>query len=838
MLRATIKALLARKLRLALTAVSVVLGVAFVAGTFVLTDTIAGAFEGLFADVNAGTDVSVRTRSSFEEGAAPVPAGLVDTIAGIDGVEAVEGSLFGVAQLVDKSGKAIATQGPTVGTAWVNSPDLNPFRLRRGRGPRAAGEVVIDAGTAREHGFELGDAVTVLSQGPPETFTVVGIAGFGDADNPAGGALISFVDDAARQVLGRPAGFDSIEVAAAEGVTQAELRARIAAVLPVGVEAMTGEATAKESAERVQDNLGFFGTLLLVFAGVSLFVGAFIILNTFQILVAQRTRELGLLRALGASGAQVRRSVLTEAAIVGTVASGAGLGLGVVVALALQRLLESFGIDLPAAETRFRSRTVVVSLVVGFGVTVASSVLPARRAAKVPPVAAIREDVAIDEGGPLRRRTVLGVVVSAAGFAVLLAGTAGAGNGAAYVGVGSLVGFLGATLIAPVATRPVARVVGAPLAGLGVIGRLGRENAMRNPRRTASTAAALMVGLALVTLVSVFAASARKSTDKVIDDVFRADLVLNASQQFATFSPEVARRVRAVPDVDAVAEVRRGEWRSRGARNFLSAADPAELARVLDLELEAGRLEDLADGGVLVHDDEARAKGFEVGELLPMEFPRTGVQRIRIEGIFGANQLTGDYLLSLRDYEANFTDQLDSYAMVKLRAGVDRTAARSAVEDVLAAFPNVELQDQEEFKSEVAGHVDQILNLFYALLGLAILIAVMGIVNTLALSIFERTRELGLLRAVGTSRRQIRAMVRAEGSIIAVLGALFGLVIGVVVSVAMLQALRDDGITETAIPVGRLALFVALAAAAGLGAAVFPARRAARLQILDAIAHE
>jgi putative ABC transport system permease protein len=430
------------------------------------------------------------------------------------------------------------------------------------------------------------------------------------------------------------------------------------------------------------------------------------------------------------------------------------------------------------------------------------------------------------------------VVVSAAGFAVLLAGTAGAGNGAAYVGVGSLVGFLGATLIAPVATRPVARVVGAPLAGLGFTGRLGRENAMRNPRRTASTAAALMVGLALVTLVTVFAASARKSTDKVIDDVFRADLVLNASQQFATFSPEVARRVRAVPEVDAVAEVRRGEWRSRGTRNFLSAADPAELARVLDLELEAGRLEDLADGGVLVHDEEARAKGFEVGELLPMEFPRTGVQRIRIEGIFGANQLTGDYLLSLRDYEANFTDQLDSYAMVKLRAGVDRTAARSAVEDVLAAFPNVELQDQEEFKSEVAGHVDQILNLFYALLALAILIAVMGIVNTLALSIFERTRELGLLRAVGTSRRQIRAMVRAEGSIIAVLGALFGLVIGVVVSVAMLQALRDDGITEAAIPVGRLALFVALAAAAGLGAAVFPARRAARLQILDAIAHE
>lgn len=361
---------------------------------------------------------------------------------------------------------------------------------------------------------------------------------------------------------------------------------------------------------------------------------------------------------------------------------------------------------------------------------------------------------------------------------------------------------------------------------------------MRNPRRTAATAAALMVGLALVTLVTVFAASARKSTHKVIDDVFRADLVLSAGQRFSGFSPDVARRVRAIPDVEAVAELRRGEWRSSGGSNFLSAADPAHLAGVLDIEVGAGSLSDLADGGVFVHDQEAKSKGLEVGELLPMEFARTGRQSVRIDGIFGANQLTGDYLLSLRDYEANFTDQLDSYAMVKLRAGSEPGAARSAVEAAVSDFPNVEIQDQGEFKSQISGQVDQILNLFYALLGLAILIAVMGIVNTLALSIFERTRELGLLRAVGTSRGQIRGMVRAEGLIIALLGAVFGLVIGVVVSVAMLRTLRDDGITETAIPAVRLAAFVVGAGVAGLVAALLPARRAARLDILKAIAYE
>ncbi|CAN5287493.1 ABC transporter permease [soil metagenome] len=847
MLRATVKGLLAHKLRLALTALSVVLGVSFVSGTLVLTDTLRSTFDTLFADVNAGTDVSIRSPSGFEgDGGggpfggdrAPVPASIFDTVSRLGSVEAAAGTLLGYADLVDEQADPAARRPPTIGAAWVENPALNPFTLRSGRAPRGGGEVIIDAASAQKHGIDLGDEVRIVFQGPPGEFTVVGIAGFGEDDNFAGATLVAFDAATARRVLVKPEGFDSIEIAAAEGVSQAELRRDVVAVLGPGFEVVTGEAAAQESADRVKEDLGFFGTLLLIFAGVSLFVGSFIILNTFQILVAQRTRELGLLRALGASTAQVRTSVLAEAVLVGLVASVVGIGFGAVVAVGLQALLETAGIDLPTSGTELRSRTVVVSLAVGVTVTFLSALLPARRAARVPPVAAMRDEVKGDTGGSLRRRTVLGVVVSAIGFAVLLAGTAGVGNGAATVGIGAVVGFVGASLIAPVVARPVARVIGAPLAWAGFAGKLGRENAMRNPRRTAATAAALIVGLALVTLVTVFAASARKSTSRVIDDVFHADFVVAAAGGSASFSPEVAERLRQVPEVAVVAEFRQGPFRYQGEEESLMATDPAALGSVLELELSAGTVDDLTGGGVLVHEDEAEARDLDVGDVVGMDFFRTGEQPLRVAGVFGANEVTGDYFVALDTYEANFGDQLDTFAMVKLRDGVSPAAGRDGVDRVVEEFPSVELNDQNEFKAEVASQVGEILNLFYALLGLAILIAVLGIVNTLALSVFERTRELGLLRAVGTSRRQVRAMVRVEGAIIALLGAVLGLVIGVVVSLSMLQALREQGITETSVPSARLVSFVVLAAVAGMAAALLPARRAAKLNVLDAIAHE
>ena len=848
--RATLKSLFARKLRLALTALSVVLGVAFVAGTFVLTDTLRRAIDSFFATLAAGSDVSVRAASDFGEigghlsaGDRPaVPAGLVATVRAVEGVAAAEGTLVGYAQVVNETGPVARRRGVAVGIAWLDSPALNPFSLRSGRAPRGGGEVVVDAATADRLGVSAGDSVTVLSQVAPARFEVVGVAGIGDGDGGrdalAGASVAAFDEATARRLLARPDGFDTIEVAAEAGVSQRALQQAIAAAVGPGVETVTGAAAAAESAGRVRDGLGFFSTLLLVFAGVSLFVGAFIILNTFQILIAQRTRELGLLRALGATAAQVRRSVLVEAVVIGIVGSAGGLALGVLVAGALQALLRGAGIDLPDAQTVFLPRTAVVSMGVGLVVTVVSAVLPARRAAKVSPLAAVAEGLG-SVAVPLRRRTLLGVAVSGAGFALLLAGTAGAGNGPVNVGLGAVVGFIGASLIAPAVARPVAWLLGAPLAQLGISGRLGRENAMRNPRRTASTAAALMVGLALVTLVTVFAASARRSTGRVIDEVFRAELVVGGADGGADgFSPEVAARLRALPGVDAVAQFREGPWRDEGEERYLTALSAEGLDRVLDLDVTSGSLADLADGGVAVFADLAADRGLDVGDLLPMEFARTGLQQVRVDALFEAQTLTGEIVLSLMDFESNYADQLDSVVMVKLAPDADRAAVRRAAEAAVADLRTVEVRDQAEFKAEVADQATSILNLFYALLALAVVIALVGIVNTLALSVVERRRELGLVRAVGMGRRQVRAMVRTEGVVIAALGAVLGLVVGLVVAVAMLAALRDKGLTETSVPFSRLLAFVVAAAAAGVAAAVLPARRAARTDVLAAIAHE
>jgi len=844
--RATLRSLLARKLRLALTAVSVVLGVAFVAGTFVLTDTVRRSIDTFFATLNAGADVSVRAASRFADdqeglggGDRPaVPAALLDTLVALDGVAEAAGTLVGFAQVVAVEGPVDRPSGPSIGTVWIDRPRLNPLTLRQGRPPAGDGEVLVDRGTAERLGVTVGGTVQVLSQVAPARFEVVGVAELGDGQGLGGISVAAFGETTARRVLGRADGFDSIEVAADDGLGPPELRRRVAAALGPGLEAVTGQAAAAESAARVQRDLGFFGTLLLVFAGVSLFVGAFIILNTFQILVAQRTRELGLFRALGATGGQIRRSVLAESVVVGLVGSAGGLGLGVLVAGALQALLRQAGVDLPDAATVFRPRTAVISIAVGLVVTVASAALPARRAARVTPMAAITDGFG-GAGPPLRRRTVVGLVVSAGGFALLLAGTAGAGNGAANVGLGAGIGFVGASLVAPAVTRPLAWVLGAPLLRVGISGRLGRENAARNPRRTASTAAALMVGLALVSLVTIFAASARRSTSRIIDEVFQADLVLAAASGSDGFSPEVTGRARGVPGVQAAAAFRDGTWRDdRGEEQYLSAIDAGALERVLDLKVSSGRLADLGDGGVALHEDAAADRGLAVGDALAMEFARTGTRSVRVDAVFSAEQLTGEYILSLEDYEANFADQLDSFVMVELAAAADRPAVRAAIEAAVAEFRTVEVQDQQEFKDRIADETSGILNLFYALLALAVVIALVGIVNTLALSVIERTRELGLLRAVGMARRQVRSMVRGEGVIIATLGAVLGLVVGLVVALAMLAALRDQGLTETAVPGGRLAAFVVAAAGAGVGAAVLPARRAARTDVLAAIAHE
>jgi putative ABC transport system permease protein len=846
MWNATLKGLLAHKLRLAATALAIVLGVSFVAGTYVLTDTISATFDNLFKQVTQGIDVAVRTNATFSsqgmETREPMPASVLNQVRAVDGVRVAEGNVTGYAQFVGKDGKPVTTGGaPTLGVSFAaGTPFTAGSEIRAGRLPSGPGEVAMDARTAEDAGFQVGDRVKVLFQGPARTFTIVGIVGFGQADNLGGATLAGFDLPTAQRVLNREGEFDEIDVAAEPGVTPEQLRDRIRAALPTTYEVLTGEELAADQAATINDTIGrFLGTALLAFAFIALLVGGFLIFNTFSIIVAQRTRELALLRCLGASRRQVLGSVLLESVLVAIVASLVGLGLGVLIALGLRALLSGFlGADLPATGTRLLPRTVIVALLVGVVVTVLSALFPARKATRVPPVAALQPETAFAPTGFRKRRVVIGVLLTAVGVALLLAGLfRSEGNRLVNVASGAVVVFFGVAILSPLIARPLAEVIGWPFAkAFRLPGNLARQNAMRNPRRTASTAAALMIGLALVAFVSIFAASIKTSTAKTLEESVSADYILS-TDMFQPFSTEVAKRLAEQPQLEAVAAARFGIWKLNGATKQLQAVDPVAYGKVVRTEVTSGSLDAMASGGLAVKDTVAEANGWTVGETVPMEFPR-GVQQVPVKAIYKDNSLNGDYLLSLRNYERGYTDQLDSQVLVKAAPGVDPATSRAAIDRVVADFPNVTVRDQAEFRAETTRQINQVINLFYSLLGLAILIALFGIVNTLALSIFERVRELGLLRAVGATRRQLRSMIRWEAVIIAILGAVLGLAVGVFFGWTVVRASRGIGITDFTLPISQLVLFVVAAGLAGVLAAILPGRRAARIDMLRAITTE
>jgi putative ABC transport system permease protein len=840
MWRATIKGLVAHKLRLGLTALSVVLGVAFVAGTFVLTDTLNHTFDTLFSQVNKGVAVSVRAKSSFGQDRRRIPESLVGRIRRVDGVRRAEGIVQGYAQVVGSDGKPLTTGGaPTFGINWVNAPE-NPLSLREGRAPERAGEVGIDVATARKAKLSIGDRVTILFEGPPEKFTVTGLLGFGTADNLAGATLAAFDTATAQRVLGAEGTFDTIDVVSDPGVPAVALRNRIAAVLPKDVQAVTGAEASEEAAKQVKEGLSFFQTALLVFAGIALFVGTFIIFNTFSIIVAQRTRELGLLRALGASGGQVTVSVLVEAVLVGVLASVVGLALGVLLAVGLKALLAGFGLSLPSSGLQFLPRTIWVSLVVGTVVTLVAALSPARRAATIPPIAAMRDVPA--PAASLRRRSIVGSIVTALGLGGLAFGLFGSvAQPIRYVGLGVGLIFVGVAMLAPLVARPLSRGIGAPLARtFRVPGRLGRENASRNPRRTASTASALMIGLGLVTFVSIFGQSVKTSVSDVLASTLRADFILS-SDQFTGFTPAVAQRVRDLPGVGAVSEVRGTQdsrVKIRGKTQFVSGVDPATIGRVMDLDVSSGSMRSLAGGGLAVQADQATTYGWKAGDRIRVQFPSGGVRRVPLVAIFDANTFIGDYLVSTATFDREYTQHLDQAVLLTTASGVAPDTLRGRLEAATTQFGNVKVQDQAQYRADQAKQIDTLLGLVTALLLLAIVIALFGIVNTLALSIFERIREIGLLRAIGMTRRQVRGMIRWEAVIIAVFGAVLGLAVGLFFAWALVQALKDQGITAFAVPVGQLLTYLVLAALAGVLAAVWPARRAARIDVLRAVTVE
>ncbi|HEY6532032.1 MAG TPA: FtsX-like permease family protein [Acidimicrobiales bacterium] len=852
MLNVTIKGLLAHKFRLAATALAVLLGVAFMAGTLVLTATIGATFDGLYADINAGTDVQVRSAQAVEgpvgDVRGPVDESVLPTVQGVDGVRVAEGGVGGYAQFVGKDGKAVGnpSQGaPTLGFSWGDDEALSPLRLASGSPPSGPDEVVADKATADKEGFALGDQVTVLTQSGSKQFTLSGITRFGNVDSPLGATLAIFELSTAQELFGFPDKFSQIAVAADEGISQQELADRITEVLPEGLEAVTGEDLTEEQQSQTREFLGFFNTFLTAFAVIALFVGVFLIYNTFSIIVAQRTKEMALLRALGASRRQVLTSVMVEAFVTGVVASVVGVVIGFGVAIVLRSALAGLGFDIPAEGLTIEPNAVVIPFLIGVVITVLSALFPARKASRIPPVAAMR-DIAVDDSGQSVARIVAGAIITLLGLALTALGLFGSSdNGLAAVGGGLAVTFLGVAVLGPIIAPPVAAVVGTPMGWIrGISGHLARENAMRNPKRTSATAAALMIGVGVVACIIVLAATITTSVRGTVDKGFVGDFVVQSNAGFqGGLSPEVASALDQQPDLAIVAEFRSAPAQVNGSGTLVPAVDPTAFSQLADLEVIQGSLSDLEPAGtVAVSEDKLDDENWALGDTVEVIFPDTGPQQLKIVATYDKPELLGPggspYLIGLSTYDANSQVQLDSSVFVKLASGVSLEQGRAAIESVTDAYPNADVQTKQEFADAIVGQITQLVVLVYALLGLAIIIALIGIVNTLALSIFERTRELGLLRAVGMSRSQLRTSVRYEAVIIALLGTFLGLVLGLVFGVALVVALGDNGSADLTIPVSQLVVVVILAIIAGALSAILPARRASRLNILHAIQTE
>lgn len=840
MRQVTLRGLLAHKLRLALTALAIVLGVTFISGTFVLTDTLNNTFSSLFTGVYSKIDFQVRGVAQFGSGSGatrnPLPESLLARVQSAPGVGGTYGEVQGYAQFIAHDGKPISSTVGMLGVGWDTNPQISSLHLISGNPPTTSNDVVMDAATAKSYDFSVGQQVRILGGGlkSAQTFTITGIAQFGTADNLAGATLAAFTLPTAQRVVGETGLFDFIDVITKPGADKAAVQRSVARALPSDAEVVTAQTLINEEQSAVSQALSFFNTALLIFALISLFVGAFTIYNTFSIIVGQRTRELALLRVVGASRGQVLRSVLTEAAIVGLVSSAIGVGLGAATAIGLEALLSGFGTSLPTGPLTFEPRTAIVGLAVGTLVTVVSAIGPARNAIRIPPVAALTDRPADGAGaGPTRRRLVSGTALTVLGAALL--GTGLSKPVVALVGVGAVCIFLGVAMLAPAIARPLSGLLGRPLAGLlGTPGQLGRENSMRSPRRTAQTASALMVGLALVSAMAVFGASLSQSATSSVDQAISGDLLIsvNGSGQLSDSLPTA---VAAVPGVTATNTVYRNQFEFKSTLTTLTGVTTQNLADTVILRMTSGSAAALTHGEMLIDNTTATKDHLSVGDTVPIRFAYTGPTTIRIGGIYQSNALIQSHLVSAPYFLAHFSQPHPGAILARTNGS---PGVETAVSNALAPYGNVQVQTRAQFEQSQVSAVNQLLGLVYALLALAVLIALIGIVNTLMLSVLERTREIGLLRAVGMRRPQVRAMIRSESVILATFGAAIGIVIGTLMGLALVSSLRQQGITETSIPWVRLVEFLILAAVLGFVAASWPARRAARLDVLAAIAAE
>jgi putative ABC transport system permease protein len=845
MFKIALKSLLGRKLRLLLSTFAIVLGVAFVAGSMVFSDTLSRSFTALFA--SGVGDVVVRPAGA--EGVGPtstvtLPAALVTDLEQVEGAARVDGIVASEnVFVIGENGKVIGGSGPPgLAGNYTTAPaghGIESLVILEGSPPSGPTEVALDTFTAEKAGYTIGETANLSLPQRKGTLkvTVVGLAGYRDGGTLNGATMALFDTTTAQKLfLGGEKAFNNIWVTAEDGVTQAELRDNVKKQLPDEATAVTGDQVVDEIANVLRDIVSFIRTFLLVFAGIALVVGTFLIVNTFSILVAQRSRELALLRAMGASRRQVTGSVLVEAFLLGLIGSTIGIAVGVLLAMAIRFLFGLVGLDLSNQALIIKPLTVIIGYVVGVVVTTVAALIPALRTGRIPPVQAMRDEVALPNAS-MRRRMVLGAVlfvVSVIGVGLAL--FADVPKPLWVLGAGMLGALLGVASMSPVLSQPFlhgARRLWSR--SFGAVGTLAGQNSLRNPRRTTATASALMIGLTLASTMAIVGASAKASVSQSMEENFVGDYVVQSAVG-GSFSPAIAKDMAAVPGVREVIVQRFGFGKAYGDFEGLAAADPDQIARAFKVTMISGKVADVRDGTVLVSDKYAAKHNLGRGDSMPMQM-LTGPKKYEITGIFEAIPLIDVSIVTTPQtlLDAGFQDADD---LLTINVENNSPALRQALDDVVADDPVVNVSDQREFIDEQRKPIDQMVWMIYALLGLALIIAAFGIVNTLALSIVERTREVGLLRAIGLSRAQLRRMITLESVAIAMLGTLLGVALGTAFGVALTYSLRDDGLEVISVPTGQLAIFLVLAVVIGVVAAVFPARRAGKLDVLTAIATE
>ena len=843
MTRVALRGLAARKLRALTTMLAVLLGVALVAGTYVLTDTITKSFDDIFSESLKGTDVTVTPREDVKsDQVAPPPfsARLLPRVRAVDGVEAAAGEIFSQVRFVNKKGDPI---GPHFSPNFASSVEPRRFEtlnLVSGRRPRNAREATLDKQTADHAHLKPGDTLRIAGEQQVKRYRLVGLVRLGKTSF-GGAGIAQLILPEAQAVTDKVGKFDQISVAAAHGVSADELKRRIARVMPRSVTVETGKQAAKRQSQDIADSLSFIKIALLVFAGVSLFVGAFLIFNTFSITVAQRVREFGLVRTLGASRRQVLGSVVLEAGTIGTLGSVCGLAGGIGIAKGLNAIFKSFGVDLPNTGTVIETRTIVASVAIGLGVTLAAAMSPALRATRVTPMAALLE-AELPEAGARRRGVYAALAVLLCGGGVALT-IVGLFNGVALMGAGAVAVLLGVSLVSPRLVRPLASLAGRPIERLrGLTGQLARENAVRKPARTAVTAAALMIGLALVVFVTVFAAGIKGSISRAVDRNFEGDLVVQNIDGFSQIPAGSAGAIAKVRGVHTVSSM----WTAAGRISHedirVTGVEPSNVNQVLSFDWKHGAPDTLSRLGprdAVVDDAWAKSKHIHLGDRVRIRTPLERRPVFVVRGTVTDNaDLIGNVLVTQTTLRRDFGTSAPTTTFVKIDPGANAKAVQKRVSHAIdQRYPTTEVLNQRELKDKQGQQVNQLLGLIYALLSLAVIVSLFGIVNTLALSIHERTRELGLLRAVGMSRSQVRRMIRYEAVITALIGAMLGMVLGVVFAALVSRPLADQGFTLS-YPVPSLVLLLILAGMAGVVAAIGPARRASRIDVLEALAYE